>query len=152
MFTLLLEEPVYDYFQPRICLLSMEPNFRKRKERRKCVIYSRLSLFRLRLSRITAYLEEKIWSLFKHRNLTSGNKILWIGGAISLLPTSLITYSFGKVGIFLNSENLICRSTDTSKYFRGSLQLRDNESRLYIKIGGRRTYTHSSFIYFIFIF
>ena len=27
-------------------------------------IYSRLSLSRLRLSRITAYLEEKIWSLF----------------------------------------------------------------------------------------
>ena len=33
---------------------------------------------------------------------------------------------------FLNSENLICRSTDISKCFRGSLQLRDNESRLYI--------------------
>ena len=34
--------------------------------------------------------------------------------------------------IFLNSENLICRSTDISKCFRGSLQLRDNESRLYL--------------------
>ena len=34
--------------------------------------------------------------------------------------------------IFLNSENLICRSTDISKCFRGSLQLRDNESRLCI--------------------
>ena len=33
---------------------------------------------------------------------------------------------------FLNSENLICRTTDISKCFRGSLQLRDNESRLYI--------------------
>ena len=33
--------------------------------------------------------------------------------------------------IFLNSENRICRSTDISKCFRGSLQLRDNESRLY---------------------
>ena len=40
--------------------------------------YSRLSLSRLRLSRITAYLEEKIWSLFQHRNLTSCTKILWI--------------------------------------------------------------------------
>ena len=40
--------------------------------------YSQLSLSRLRLSRITAYLEEKIWSLFQHRNLTSGNKMLWI--------------------------------------------------------------------------
>ena len=48
----------------------------------------------------------------------------------------LITYSFVKCGcmicIFLNSENLICRSTDISKCFRGSLQLRDNESRLYM--------------------
>ena len=31
----------------------------------------------------------------------------------------------------LNSANLICRSTDISKYFRGSLGIRDNESRLY---------------------
>ena len=45
--------------------------------------YSRLSLSRLRLSQITAYLEEKTWSLFKHRNLTSGNKILWIRGEIA---------------------------------------------------------------------
>ena len=34
-------------------------------------------------------------------------------------------------GIFLSSAPLICRSTDISKYFRGSLRLRDNESRLY---------------------
>ena len=33
--------------------------------------------------------------------------------------------------IFLNSANLICRSTDISKCFRGSLQVRDNETRLY---------------------
>ena len=46
-------------------------------------MYSRLSLSRLRLSRIIAYLEEKTWSLFKHRNLTSGNKILWIRGEIA---------------------------------------------------------------------
>ena len=39
------------------------------------------------------------------------------------------------IGIFLNSAHLICRSTDISKYFRGSLRLRDNESRLYIKSG-----------------
>ena len=37
------------------------------------------------------------------------------------------------IGIFLNSANLICRSTDISKGFRRSLPLRDNESRLYIK-------------------
>ena len=32
---------------------------------------------------------------------------------------------------FHNTTNLICRSTDISKCFRGSLRLRDNESRLY---------------------
>ena len=37
------------------------------------------------------------------------------------------------ISIFLNSANLICRSTDISKCFRGSLRLRDNESRLYIR-------------------
>ena len=114
-------------------------------------MYSLLSLSRLRLSRITAYLEKKIWSLFKHRNLTSDNNILWIRVEIAPVeqflpfPTifsiyisnyrSLITYSFVKFGcaicVFLNSENLKCRSTDISKCFRGSLQLRDNESRLY---------------------
>ena len=36
------------------------------------------------------------------------------------------------IGIFLNSATLICRSTDISKCFRGSLRLRDNESRLYL--------------------
>ena len=44
-----------------------------------------------------------------------------------------MTCSFAKfgcsIGIFLNSANLICRSTDISKYFRGSLRLRDNESQ-----------------------
>ena len=35
------------------------------------------------------------------------------------------------IGLFLSSAHLICRSTDISKYFRGSLRLRDNESRLY---------------------
>ena len=39
--------------------------------------YSQFSLSRLRFSRITAYLEEKIWSLFLHKNLKSGYKILW---------------------------------------------------------------------------
>ena len=38
--------------------------------------YSQLSLSRLRLSRITAYLEEKILSLFYHRNRKTGYKIL----------------------------------------------------------------------------
>ena len=51
---------------------------------------------------------------------------------------SQISCSFVKfgcsVGICLNSANPICRSTDISKCFRGSLRLRDNESRLYYRI------------------
>ena len=37
-------------------------------------------------------------------------------------------------GIFLNLAHLICRSTDISKCFSGSLRLRDNESPLYLPI------------------
>ena len=46
-------------------------------------IYSRLSLSRLRLSRITAYFEVKIWSLFWHKIQTTGNKILRKRGEIA---------------------------------------------------------------------
>ena len=57
-----------------------------------------------------------------------------------------MTCSFVKfgylIGIFLDSANLICRSTDISKCFRGSLRLRDNESRLYYQLVGK---TSSSF-------
>ena len=35
------------------------------------------------------------------------------------------------LSFYLNYANLICRDTDISKYFRESLGLRDNESRLY---------------------
>ena len=35
---------------------------------------------------------------------------------------------------FLHSANLICRGTDISKYFRDSLGIRDNVSRLYISL------------------
>ena len=45
--------------------------------------YNRLSLSRLPLSRTTAYLKVKIWSLFKHENLTSGNKKLWKRGEMA---------------------------------------------------------------------
>ena len=38
------------------------------------------------------------------------------------------------IGIFLNSGNLICQSTDISKCFREFLRLRDNESQLYMKL------------------
>ena len=48
-----------------------------------------------------------------------------------------MTFPFVKfccsIGIFFNTAHLICRSTDISKCFRGSLRLRDNESRLYIR-------------------
>ena len=41
--------------------------------------------------------------------------------------------NFGSsLGIFLNSANLICPSTDILKCFRGSLWLLDNESGLYL--------------------
>ena len=108
-------------------------------------IYSQLSLSRLRLSRITAYLEMKIWSLFQHVNLTTGNKILRKRGEIAPNFYSFpqyfqciskfriqITYLFVKCGcliyFFLNSAN----RTDIWKYFKESLGLRDNESRLYL--------------------
>ena len=81
-----------------------------------------------------------------YNEMSSGNQILWKRGENA--PTSFpqyaqyisnirsqITYSFVKCGcfiyFFLNSENLVCRARDISKYFRQSLGLRDNESRLY---------------------
>ena len=113
--------------------------------------YSWLSLSRTRLSRITAYLEVKIWSLPKHENLTTGKK--YCGKEEKLLPRSNfssfpqyfqyisnfkspITYKFVKCGCsnYVSSANLICRSTDISKYFSESLGIRDNESRLYMRV------------------
>ena len=94
----------------------------------------------------------KIWSLPKHENLTTGKKYcgkeekLLLRSNFSSFPQyfqyisnfkSPIThiYIFAKCGcsnyFFLNSANLICRGTDISKYFRGSLGIRDNESQLY---------------------
>ena len=35
-----------------------------------------------------------------------------------------------RISFFLSSANLICRTTDTSKYFREYLGIRDNESQL----------------------
>ena len=72
------------------------------------VIYSQLSLSRLWLSRTTAYLEERIWSLFKYRNLKSGNKILWIRGEIA--PQDF-QYIFLIKGVYLHIHllNLVVR-------------------------------------------
>ena len=104
-----------------------------------------LSLSRPRLSRITAYLEVKIWSLPKHENLTTGKKILLKNFSQYFQYMSIfkspVTHIFVKCGFsshfFLNSPNLICRSTDISKYFWESLGIRDNESRLYLEFSLR---------------
>ena len=102
-----------------------------------------------RLSRITAYLEVKIWSLFKHENPTTVNKILWERGEIAPLFHNLfnvpLTLGVKKESnytflvnvvirfIFLSYANLICRCTAISKYFRESHGLRDIENRLYLE-------------------
>ena len=78
-------------------------------------------------------------------NLTTGNRILWKRGEIApkeqLLPYLYLQESnyificemwFFDL-FFLNFANLICRDTDISKYFRESLGLLDNESRLYLQ-------------------
>ena len=94
--------------------------------------------------------------LLKHKNLTIGKKYcgkeekLLLRSNFSSFPQyfqyisnfkSPITYiDFLNMVVrfifyyffFLNSANLICRGTDISKYFRGSLGIRDNESRLYV--------------------
>ena len=44
---------------------------------------------------------------------------------------SKITSSGCSIYFFLNSAKMICRGMDNTKYFRMSLGLRDNESRLY---------------------
>ena len=115
--------------------------------------YSWFSLSRPLLSQISAYLEVKIWSLLKHENLITGNKIFWKRGEIapkeqfllfstifSIYLTSRVRVKLhiyllnvvNRISFFLISANLICRSTDISKYFRESLGIRDNESRLYL--------------------
>ena len=115
------------------------------------IIYSTSLISNNHLTRVTACLEVKIWSLFLHGNLTTGNKILWKRGEIApkeqvfLFSTVFfqyisnfgkqITCSFVKCGcsiyFILNSANLICQDTNIWKYFRESCRLRDNESRLY---------------------
>ena len=116
------------------------------------IIYSRTSLSQTRLFRITAYLEVKIWSLFKHETMITGNKIMWKRGEVApkeqflLFSTLFYIYIFLTLGVklhihllnvvaqfivFLTLSTLICRGTDISKCFSESLGIRDNESRLY---------------------
>ena len=114
-------------------------------------LYSWIALSRPRLFRIISYLEVKIWSLPKHEHLTTGKKKYCGKGEKLLLMRSFssfpqyfryisyfkspIIYIHAKCGcsniFFLNSANLICRGTDISKCLRESLEIRDNESRLY---------------------
>ena len=54
---------------------------------------------------------------------------------------------------FLNTTNLMCRSTDISNCFLGSLRFRDNESRLYFPMSfcvSSIEYIHSWFTYLTF--
>ena len=93
--------------------------------------YSRTSLSRTRLFRITVCLEVKIWSLFYHETMTIGNKRMWKIGEIApkeqfLLFSTLcyiyisnlrsqITYSFVKYGcsIYCFPHSL---NSDMSRY------------------------------------
>ena len=129
--------------------------------------YSRTSLSRTRLFRITAYLEVKIWSLFLHETMTTGYKIMWKRGEIApkeqfLLFSTLfyiyisnfrsqITYPFVKYVVqfivFLTLSTLICRGTDISKCFSESLGIRDNESLLYIVSNIQRFYCSLEYTY-----
>ena len=72
---------------------------------------SSLSLSRPRLSRITGYLEVKFWSLFKYKNLTTGNKILWKrGGAISPLFHNIFNISLTSgVKLHIQLLNVVIR-------------------------------------------
>ena len=94
-------------------------------------------------------LEVKTWSLFKHKikqqviKYCGKEEKLLLWSDFSFFPKyfryisnsrSAITHSFVKCGcsiyFCLNSVNPICRGTDISEYFRESLGLRYNESRL----------------------
>ena len=117
-------------------------------------LYSWLSLSRLRLFRITAYLEVKIWYLvFKYDNLTISNKILWKREEIAPKESNFssfpeyfqyisnirnkITYSFVKCGCSTYFSSILQNcygEVRISRCISESLGLRKNESRLYIRI------------------
>ena len=108
-------------------------------------IYSRTSLSRTRLIRITAYLEVKIWSRFYHEIMTTeqNNVEKRSNSSFPHYFTYIILTSGVKLHIhllnvvvqfivFLTLSSLICRGTDISKCFSESLGIRDNGSRLYL--------------------
>ena len=94
------------------------------------LVACRFPLSRLRLSRISAYLEVNIWSLFKHENLTTGNKILWKRGEIApreqflLFSTIFSIYLTSGVKLHIHLWNVVVRfilfpqfyTSDTSRY------------------------------------
>ena len=121
--------------------------------------YCWLSLSRPRLSRITANLEAKIWSLLKHENLEKGikycgkeEKLLLRRNFssfpqyfqyISNLGVELHIHLFNMVGRLIASSILQFGYVEVwiSRSISQSLGIRDNESRLYSK--WRRQYSQS---------
>ena len=76
------------------------------KSLKKC---SSLSLSRPRLSRITAYLEMKIWYLPKDETLRASNKILWKRGAISLFHNIFNISRISRVQLHIHLLNVVVR-------------------------------------------
>ena len=72
--------------------------------------YSWLSLSRTRLSRITAYLEAKIWPLPKHEHLTTSKIILWKRGEIAPLFHNIFNKSLtSRVQLHIYLLNVVVR-------------------------------------------
>ena len=74
--------------------------------------YSSLSLSQPHLSRITAYLEVKIWSPPKYENLITGNKILWKRGEIApkeqfLLFSTIFSIYLSRVQLHIYLLNVV---------------------------------------------
>ena len=104
--------------------------------------------------------KSKIWfqNIVEKRRNCSPRNCSW--GAISPLFKNIcniyfnlrsqIPWLFVKFGcsncFFLNTTNLICRSTDISKCFRGSLRFRDNESRLFLSVKIDYFFSHNPHI------
>ena len=102
--------------------------------------YNRFSLSRLCLSRITVYLEEKIWSLLR----SSFSSFPQYFQFVSNLVVKLHIHFWNVVVQFIiKSANLICRVTYISNYFRESLRLRELESTVNLcdetrmRVGGK---------------
>ena len=87
-------------------------------------MYSWLSLSRTRLSRITAYLEVKIWSLPKHEDLTKGEK--YCGKEEKLLLRSNFSsfpQYFQYISNFMSPFTYIFVNCSYSNYFSSVLQI-----------------------------